>query len=543
MGVAMTEVADVIEVWYYEGIIADGPTDITNSVLFAESRFTSLMAAAPGSFEMKVRDPDNTLNFVTGHDLQLRINGEFAWGGIVWVVTKTNMFEAVDTNEPVNTRLWVLSGTDYNVIFDKRVLRNPAHYVPNPATGSGGIIYSPATSSGSIAVIAPITDGEVIRDHIRFYFDLSGYDTENTDNIFDSYTYEKGFTWPTQGTKFREVMNSIVNHEGITEDTMLSIYWMDGERNLHYIKEQDLAIAWGFSDTPDNSTTFPFRAGSGTENAMSLVNDALVWGGTNWTTTGDIVFAREQDGTSIADHHRWQIAEMDVGNPNFVQQAQVDTRAYDIIYGAEGTFLGTNLGRGVAEKTFTCTWLSARVPGRLIPNQVVPITLSVFGDEPLDLPLRSLTISWPGSVGTENRAWTQYEGEFGLLMSDPSWFWRYLQKIRPGKIIRQVTATCNNLTSKPAYGSIYSDSPATQEVSGETLTVVPDDPNGTKTLFHIPFMYVGGTMRVFVNGILQYRGIDFAETSPHAGTFTIFEAPASDDELLVICTVAGWPTT
>ena len=529
-------IADVVQILY-------DATDITNSVLYEKARFESLMAAVPGSFEITVRDPDRTLSFTTGHEITLKLNGEVVFGGIIWEITKTNMFPAVETSGDVITRLWVLKGTDFNIILDKRVLHNISHYTK--------AIFSPGKSSYSVAVITPITDGEVIRGGpargglnlggLQRFFDLVGYDTTDETNIIDNYTWQKGFTWPTQGTRLRETMVAIATPDKVSETTAISTFYVDGAKKFHFIPEHELAVSWGFSDRPDNATTFPFREASGTESAMSVVNDALVWGGTNWTTgtDNDIVFARVQDATSIADHSRWQASDVAVGSQEATQQAQVDLRADTMVNGPPGTLLGKNMGLGLPERTFSATWLNARVPEVLIPGHVVPITLEVFGDAPIELPLRSLSITWPGLNEDGSRAWTQFEGKFGLLQSDPSWLWRYLQKLRPGKIIKQVTATAKNDTSKPPYGAIYQDQPATQTIVGEAIQVNLDLPNGSKTLFHIPFMYVGNTMHVFVSGFLQYREIQFSETSPALGTFTLFDAPSSLDQLWVTCVVAG----
>lgn len=529
----MTEAADLVQVFYAPDPATDDFVEITNYVLFAESRFTSLMAAVPGNWTLACRDPERVLDFTTGHEIRVDLNGTPAYGGYVWEVRKTYMFPADDTAGDVMSRKWVLSGTDYNVIFDKRVLRNPAHYNKQ--------IFSPGTSSGSIAVITPITDGEVIRDHLRFYFDLSGFDTENTDRITDNWTFEKGYPWPTQGTKFRGIMEDLAKAGATTaEASYQSIFWVDASRHLHFIQEQELALDWGFSDRPNNTTMYPFREGSASTNAMSIVNDGLVWGGSEWAKHGDIVFAREQDAASQALHDRWQASDVGVGNFEYNSQAQVDAKANAMIFGPPGTFAGKNMGLTLPEQTFTATWFNARVPEIPVPGFVLPVQLEVFGGDPVELPLRSLTISWPTiDSDTDGRGWTRLTGEFGLLMSDPSWLWRYLQKLRPGKIIKQVTATAKNDTSKPPYGAQYQDQPATQSIVGEDLVVTLDAPNGSKTLFHIPFMYVGNTMKVFIDGIAQYRGIDYVETSPALGTFTIYVAPASDAKLWVWAVVAG----
>lgn len=522
---------DDVQILYYPGLISEDPLDITGYVIFSRARFTSQMAAVPGNFEITVRDPDQTMDFTTGHDIRLLLNGTAVFGGYIWQISKTYAFPA-DNASPsgYRNRLWVLSGTDYNIIFDKRVLRNAAHYTK--------AIYSPGSSSGSIAIISPITDGELIRDHLRFYVNMSGFDTEDTNTVIDNYTWEKGFPWPEQGTRLREVMKAIATPDRIVGSQPISAWWMDAARKLHFVPEQALAVDWGFSDRPDNVNTFGFREATGAENAMSVVNDALVWGGSEWAAHGDVVFAHVEDTDSVTTHNRWQTSVVGVGSAELGTQALVDARADTIINGPPGTLLGGNMGLTTPERTFNASWFNTRVPEILVPGQVVPITLDVFGDDPIELPLRSLEISWP-ELSDDGGGWTRFTGSFGMLQSDPAWLWRYAQQLRPGKIVHQVVATAKNDTSRPPYGAMYQGKPATQSVVGDDLIVTLDSPNGSKTLFHIPFMYVGNTLRVFLNGVVQYRGTHYTETSPADGTFTMVDPPGASDVLYVWATVGG----
>lgn len=65
------------------------------------------------------------------------------------------------------------------------------------------------------------------------------------------------------------------------------------------------------------------------------------------------------------------------------------------------------------------------------------------------------------------------------------------------------------------------------------LTAPTPTPNGVVTLFNTATAYIASTLKVYRDGILLYKDVDYAETSSTAGTFTMFSAPASDEQLRV----------
>lgn len=64
-------------------------------------------------------------------------------------------------------------------------------------------------------------------------------------------------------------------------------------------------------------------------------------------------------------------------------------------------------------------------------------------------------------------------------------------------------------------------------------TVPTGTQNGSNTTFTAPDAYTGGTLEVYVNGILQSRTDDYTETDPTTGEFDILDAPLSTDVIRV----------
>lgn len=505
--------------------IAYDGVDITSLCVFAECRFEAQMAAIPGTFSVTIKDPDQLYTFTTGKELTLDVDDQRLYGGFVTQVTKKNFFPAVDTTvvADVDTRQWVLTGVDYNVIFDKRVLRHTTNYTAHIPVVDG-----------------THTDAYIIQNYFSQYFDIpSGFDFSDPTYILDSHTFTPSFTWMEQSTTMRDVLENFAIQSG-------AVYWIDANRQFNYLPVQDTVAAWGFSDNPNNdpigvgTPTYGFREGSFTEDATAVVNDALVWGGSGVSVSGtSIVFDREQNATSISDHGRWQLAENLVGQDGFKSTGQVTARAKIIVYGAEsaGDYQSGSPGLVNPEKQFRCTWFSVDVPEdagqhvHLRPGQVVPIRLWVFSEDAgatpfsFDVPLRQLSISFPISQVDGTTA-LQFEGFFGLLMSDPNWLWTFLRNGATKAPTTTIPGAADNSTTNPSAGDQYQDEPSPAT-------------NGVTTIFTIPFGYLGGTLQLYVNGLLQDKSTAYSESDPPAGEITLTFAPASGDTLLVEATLLG----
>src|SRR6478736_10451847 len=114
-----------------EVVIQYDGTDITNKVLFSTARFESQMAALPGTFEFTVKDDEQQFQFVAGKEITLDIDGVRCWGGYNFQPREMFAFPVDKVVDPatVKTRQWNLSGVDYNIFFDRRVMRNESDYL------------------------------------------------------------------------------------------------------------------------------------------------------------------------------------------------------------------------------------------------------------------------------------------------------------------------------------------------------------------------------------------------------------------------------
>ena len=499
-------------------VIRYNGTDITSSVMFETATFQSQLNAIPGTFEFTCRDLGQTLSFITGKEVTLDIDGVRLWGGYLTQVSRTHAFSADDTSVPATyaNRLWVLRGVDYNILFDKRVLRNTANYLKHPAAISGSTM-----------------DGAALKTMLANYVDVpSGFDI--TTEIDDIVTVKPGGggTWAyvQQGTRIREQFEQLSLRSA-------AVYYIDADKDWHFHSIETQESRWGFSDDPNYASitsspqefqdaTWGFREVEAVEDGSGLVNDALIWGGSEWAGSGGTVFAREEDTTSQTDHGRWQVGEVHFGEQGFGIQAGVDARAEAIVLGPPGAdAYGQLKGLRYNQWSFRFAWHDKDVPeitgvkDHLRPGQLVTINLATFGETKL-LPLRSLRISFPELTPT-GVAYARFEGDFGLQLTDPFTIWRYILKRGTPQVTGGlVIASVNNDSDVTAYGAYYQDEPSPAT-------------DGVQTVFTIPFGYIAGTVELYKDGLRQSTSA-YTETDPDAGEITVSPAPAGGSTLWVV---------
>lgn len=496
-------------------------TEISQHVLYKDSTFECNASAQVGTFALKVRDMSRTLSFVTGKEVVLTVDGVTLFGGFVTSVTKTFAFPVVDTSVVANVqeRIFILRGVDYNIWFDKRVFWNPADPTAELTAWSAGT-----------------TDQSAIQTLVSTYLTTPpGLDyTTLVESVgYAAATADQTGTYGTYGDSWRKVMEDITAASG-------SMYYINGSKQLVNKAYEDAESRWGFSDVPNyrplagaeqrfQGTFIGPRDLDITENATHIVNDALVWGGSRTAGTddmGDVVFARAQNSTSITDHSRWQMAEIQVNNPNYLSEAQVQVRADNIVNGLSGADeRGVSRGLGEPQWNVSLSWFSHDVPllggnrDHIIPGQLVTMYWFSLGSSlsnPLFtvLPLRSVRINF---VLTDQGggAYVRFDGTFSLSPTDPWGLWNYLRNSR-SRLSGFVSAATVTTSSASAQGA---------------LTPSPD---GSTTVFTAPSGYVSSTTQVTINGLVQRRGIDYTETDALAGTVTFASAPQSGDTLWIV---------
>lgn len=490
-------------------ITYDG-TDITDSVMFGSASFESQLGAMPGQFSFTCKDPTQTLSFVTGKTVQVHINGALYYGGYLLQVSKRFAFPADDTSggaSNIKTRLWELRGSDFNFIFDRRVLYNKA----SPTSK-----LDPVTGHPS--------DAAVVTYMCTNYLDLSDFDFSthvsvvSSDVVPDTGRY--GFIGV--GTIWRNEMKAVADRAG-------AMYYIDGNKKLWYMDRETATPGWGFSDEPDGVTTFGFRDFEYVTDASNMVNDALVWGGSQYTVTGataTLNFGRATDSTSISTYFRSQLAEMHIND--LASDTACHDRANIIVYGDPGGIVtdpSTNRGLQNPQRTIRLSWFEGGVPSPLLPGVVISTYLNSFG-ETITLPVRNIRISFP-NLHPDGTPIVKFDALFSVQTDDPFTLWKYMKKIADqGGTAATATAP-------------VSDGSAAAVLLGTEVCMVPTGSiNSSNVTFTLRDPYADASLRVWLNGLLQRPGVDYNESSPSTGVFTFSDAPLSGDQLWVCYTSA-----
>jgi hypothetical protein len=305
-----------------------------------------------------------------------------------------------------------------------------------------------------------------------------------------------------------------------------AIYYIDGAEALQFHGAESIVMPWGLSDKPNrlplpsvDLATYPMREFSETDDATSMVNDAFVWGGSEFAgVSGGTVFSRKTNPDSIDAHNLWQFSEVDIGSLKV--QSEVTARANKIVFGSTDAGTGEESGYGLSrvQSLVSCVWFAHDVPKidgvpqHIKPGYVVPMVIYTYGtdaDHPLilNLPLRSANISFP-DLDPEGNPYIKFEGQFGLQLSDPHWLWIYLLKLG-NKPLPSPLAITNDDSHSTVYGAIGTfDFPTIEE---------------GQTVFTLPFGYIPGTTQFYLNGLLQRLGVDYYETDPINGVLTFSE--------------------
>jgi hypothetical protein len=397
--------------------------DITNKVIFRTAKLTTSLATLPGTWSATVKDVDRVLDFSTGKRIVWKLDGVVFYAGFITQISRAFAFPADDTSvlSDVKSRQFVLRGVDYNILFDKRVLRNTANYlvkIPNYTRSYDGVLVN------------------YLCDH---YLDLPTWLDTSTEVVNVAYMPTKTgttFRWTTQGNPWRTQMDIFAKKAGTT-------YYIrpygTGAR-LVYKALEDSAYPYAFSDKPVGSE-IGFRELDYMEDASGMVNDALVWGGDEFgdnSTGAATVFARDKNDTSITDHGRWQWAETHFGDTNYASQEEVTQRAEAIVQGRTGdTIYEQNRGLQNPNKTYRMSWFNRGVPESggvadvIMPSELATLKLHVFGDgvDPLIvvLPCRQVDISFVSNDPT-GASYVRFDGTFSLQANDPWQLWLAIKR-------------------------------------------------------------------------------------------------------------------
>lgn len=506
-------------------ILYNGGTEIQDHVIYESASFDSQMASIPGTFEFLVKDEDRTLSFVTGKRIEVTLDDVPLWGGFITQVGRKFAFPVVNTvtrsTSAVRERLWQIRGVDYNILLDKRIVRDTDDYLHN----------IPAFSIGAY-------DDTVVTTLLASYLDLPPWLTQHVERTALVNPEHVG-EWVSQGSTWRAQLNSFASIDG-------QVFYIDAGGEFIWRAAESGGAAWGFSDTPADleGTWVGFRELEATEDGSGMVNDAFVWGGDEFTGIdaagsggGATIFYRYEDPVSEAAHDRWQWAETHFGDVRYANMGQITRRAERIVDGPPGaTTLEGMSGLTVPQWQVRLSWFDNDVPDQdyLRPGQLVNMTFAVLGDESgpltLTLPLRQVRLSFPvlqldPADPTLSAPAVRFDGYFGIQLDDPFTLWQAV--INATAQTRAGLSTATNDSAQTSYGSL-----------GQFVPTPSAD--GTTTVFAIKFGYMTGSAAVYQDGLRLARGNtpgenDYQETDPLTGEITFTTAPPSGAKLYVEC--------
>ncbi len=496
--------------------------DITDKVLFADAFFESQLNAVPAPFEITVKDVDHTLSFIENQRIQYSVDGVPYYGGFIRQIGHDYPFDAMDTAVPADVpRYWKLKGLDYNLLFDWRVLRR--------AVDADNLKLLPNFSSSSM-------DGTLIKYMCEHWLDLPDWIDFETyvDDVMPPYNVEdlgKPGAWEAPGTKWRKQMEVFASFGG-------QLFYIDATGALHWHAIEETVHRWGFSDVPLGGTTVTaspdefqdvligFREGSIVQDGTGMVNDALIWGGSQWAGAGGTVFARETNTDSVDDYGLWQTAEVHFGEQGFGIQAGVDARASLIV---EGPPDANYRGKRFPQWNAKLGWFAHQVPlldgdpDHLRAGELVTLDLGVHELTKL-LPVRQVRCSFP-TLDPEGDAYVRFDGTLATAPDDPFSLWKFLLR-NQRRTIQRVTQTADDSADATLYNALGHFVPT-------------PDPDGTEDTFTVKFGYVSGTTAVYVDGERKLRGElgDYIELDNTAGTiqFTAGSIPETGQEIFVTC--------
>jgi len=538
----MSGPGSVIHVKYWPADPSPGGAsiDITGHVLFRNTKFTTSSGAIPGDAEIWIHDPLQEFAFVTGKEITLDIDGTRMWGGYIMQVERTYAFPADDTSEPIASyekRIFKVFCVDYNILLDRRVIRNENDYyqaIEASSSQKDGTLLKYA-----LANLVDMPDEFDITTEIDDVAYVIG-----DDDIGEDIAYEE------QGSLLRRQFERFAWWSA-------AVYYISPDKKVHWHSLEDSVHYFGWSDQPDRGPIssgggnpqayWPFREVTAMEDGTPITNDAIIWGGSEWAgSSGGTVYYRAineleggavKAGSSIDRHNRWQTAETHFGETGYKTLSGVQRRAETIVglLGYSGTdSLGNKKGLKYPQWSFRFSWFAHDVPyldtsgprAHVIPGKIYHIEMNAFGltgtDEKI-LPCRRIVTQFE-NLDADGNAIIKFTGDFALRYEDPYKLWDFL-------LNRQVDAAEGGGSS----GGVDETDPSAPYGAIGMFTPSPS-PGGGQTVFTIaPFRYITNTLQVFLNGLLQRNSVDYYESDNTTGEFTMTTAPSAGDKLYVVC--------
>lgn len=534
-------------------ITYDG-TDITHMVMFSSASFELSANATPGRFSFRIKDESRTASFQIGKKVELTIDGKKLFGGYLWIIKRTYAFPVVDTTTiaDVDERIFELQGSDYNILFDKLVINDSDDYTRVIKVDEGW-------DNEVIERLAPFIDapGE---------FDWTTYVNPIAELGIDDDTTK--FPFPTQGTKFRDVMEGLRTRSAAT-------YYIDADMKLHWTAVGDTEHPWGFTDRGGVTGHIGCRDLVVTEDGTSMVTDALIWVGNeiyaesesyqpdggglffyrfpdppaaDKTVEGVKIWTAKEEQLGIDKQNtygRWQMSEHNFGQGNSKEKGA--RRAKQIVLGPSGTARGIEGGLGQPLWDVTATWFGHDVPsgnhipvGHMVSMIFYGLGTSVTNPLVLFLPMLTCSISFPtipeNPVGEQT--YVEFVGHFGIQYSDHRKLWAFMKRGR--------TETKNNLpdvvateTATSRYTEFDAADPNVAPAYYAAGSLPATSVGGSAKTYATGVAYIVGTTDVYVNGLQYGLNINYTESNPTTGEIEFYFDLQPTDSVYVEFRAAG----
>jgi hypothetical protein len=248
--------------------------EITGDCIWSGTEFTQMARTGPGTFTITMKGAHN--EFVGGEEIHFEIDGLRVFGGFVTDVERGYFFEAAVAPKTV------LHGVDYNILFDRLVVRNwPWEFANHHKTGGDAGPYRnwPAFKKGTM-------DDDMIEYVFKTYLlpDLPmGFDYES--GVFPVATPAPESPWvmPDPGSPLRVFMQSV-------SQITAGVWCIDPYMVLQYHDRATVTAPYPLTDGLGGISS---RALSVTTDISQMMNDVLVWGTLGKTVEGEILVTHE----------------------------------------------------------------------------------------------------------------------------------------------------------------------------------------------------------------------------------------------------------
>jgi hypothetical protein len=526
-------------------------TEISQYVIYKTASFEMNANANPGRFSFMVKDTTRSLTFQPGKEVTLTIDGKKLFGGYVFIVKRMFAFPVVDTTTiaEVDARQWYLSGSDYNILFDKLVLNNPDDYTK--------------------ALVADRDyDDLLIKNELSKYVDVpAGFDwTSRVQRIKKVGTSKYGYGFPTQGTKFREAMEDFRKRTGAT-------YFIDAELRLNFHAVAQSTNPWGLCDRGGVTNFIGARDITASHDGTEMVTDALVWTGNEVYADsesyqpegGGLFFSRFPDppaNTEVVDGTevwtaaeeqrgidrqnewgRWQYAEHNFGEGNAPDLGA--WRAKHIVIGPAGAGGPEQEIGGLGQPLWDIqmTWFGHDVPGgnHIPAGYLTNLILYALGESETNplvqyLPMRHCTVTFPVRPEIPSETYVMFQGSFGIEYSDHRKLWEAMRKGR-----RQTKNNLPDVVATQTATSRYTEfDAATPNVEPQYFSYMKlRATRQSPSVYTVGKAYITGTTDVYVNGLQYALNVNYTESNPDTGEITFNFDLETTDQVYVESRAAG----